>query len=114
MIVLRLPFPPSANSLFAGKRRRYVSPQYKRWRVNAGWEIRLQKVQPIAGPVTIDIALTPPDNRRRDCDNANKPILDLLVANGLLADDSREIVRQVTARWTDADQPQAVVTITPA
>lgn len=112
--VFDLPFPPSANGLFAGKRRRYISPAYERWRTAAGWELLAQKVRSVAGPVSIDIALCAPDNRRRDADNANKPILDLLVEHKLIEDDSKHVVRAVTSRWTEHDRPGARVTITPA
>lgn len=114
MITLWLPFPPSANSLFAGKTRRYVSPRYKKWRAAAGWELQSQRIRSAIGPVVIDIALTAPDKRARDADNGNKAILDLLVRHGVLSDDSSVQVRQVTARWTVADRPGATITILPA
>lgn len=113
-VTIRLPFPPSVNSLFAGKRRRYVSPRYKRWRTAAGWELISQKPAKCVGRVHIDIALTINDRRHRDASNYVKALEDLLVAHGVLTDDSSRYVKAVTARWTDAGQPQAVVTLIPA
>ena len=115
MIELILPYPPTVNSLYAGKKRRYPSPRYKRWRAQAGWELRQQRPQPATGRVAIDIELTPPDARRRDASNYVKAIEDLIVDNGILADDDSRHIASVTARWSDSPgRPIARVRITPA
>jgi crossover junction endodeoxyribonuclease RusA len=82
------PIPPSANNLFPsyGLRSRRKSPDYRRWLHDAGWAVKLQKVGPIAGLVRVLIEA--PLHRRRDVDNALKPLLDLLVAQSVIADDN--------------------------
>lgn len=58
--------------------------------------------EPIADPVSVSISLVRPDRRRRDIDNLLKPLLDLLVRSGLLADDS--FVHDLHIKW--ATKPQ--------
>jgi Holliday junction resolvase RusA-like endonuclease len=109
---IRLPFPPSVNCLFAGKTRRYVSKPYARWRRAAGAELLAQRVRPVAGRVTIEILLTPPDSRRaRDGDNYIKAINDLLVAHGIIMDDSAAFVGKTSAEWVESQTPGAMVII---
>lgn len=115
MIEYTVPFPPSCNGLFAGKARRYVSKPYARWKKLAGWEMRRQGVRPATGRVVIDIALTAPDRRHRDSSNYIKAIEDLAVSMGVLAGDSHEHVKGVTAHWaTEPGEPGARVRIMPA
>lgn len=93
--IVRLPFPPSVNNLFAqarvnGKTRRFQSKRYKAWRREAEAHL-LWKHSPLPRftyPVSVGIIIQPPDARRRDADNLVKPLLDLLVRVGMLADDS--------------------------
>lgn len=109
--VIRLPFPPSVNGLFAGKARRYTSKQYARWKRAAGLEILAQRVRPIQGQIEIAVYLTPPDRRPRDASNYVKGIEDLLVAMGIIVDDRAACVRKSSAEWTDGAEPGAVVVI---
>lgn len=110
-----LPFPPSVNNLFAGKRRRYPTKRYKAWQASAGWVIAASKRRRCTSPVTIEIALSAPDKRRRDASNYIKGIEDLLVTMGVLNGDDSRHVRQVTSFWSEAvGPPGAVVTIKPA
>ena len=77
--------------------------------------MRAQHVGVMADPAAIEIVLTPPDNRPRDADNYNKAIIDLAVSLGVLAGDSSQHVRSVTARWADEPgEAGARVRITPA
>ena len=101
MIEYTLPWPPSANNLFVGRHRRHVSRAYKCWRHHAGLSMRVQRVPAITKPAAIEIILTPPDRRRRDCDNLAKPIVDLAVSMGVLIDDSRRYVKSIAIRWAD-------------
>ena len=82
-----LAIPPSTNNLFSSiqprrggvARRRAKAEYYRDWLKDAGWEIKLQAViptEPIAG--TLRVLIEAPLNRRRDLDNALKPILDIL------------------------------------
>lgn len=112
--VIQLPFPPSTNTLFAGKTRRYISPQYKRWRTAAGWQLQGQRVKPITGKVCISVELRAPDKRERDADNYLKAIQDLLVTHRVITGDGRSVVQRISAEWTAAGVPGALVTISPA
>jgi Holliday junction resolvase RusA-like endonuclease len=91
VIEFTVPIPPSTNNLFvnrAGKLHggRAKGPFYKIWLQEAGWEIKRQRVPLITGIVAV--VIDAPLNRRRDLDNALKPLLDLLVRQQVLKDDN--------------------------
>lgn len=116
-VTIRLPFPPSVNTLFPTNRRtgrRYASRKYEAWQREAGWLMRLSRAKPSGSPVAIAIELTPADRRRRDADNYAKPIIDQLVKCGLLADDNSKHVRSVSLSWCEPSKVDAgaLVTIT--
>jgi len=50
-------------------------------------------------------------NRRRDADNYQKIILDALVQNGLLYDDSPEWCETRVRFWKDRDRPRTEITL---
>lgn len=115
-----LPFPPSANNLFAhgavmgrhGKpvTRRFVSKRYREWRRHAELLIVGARLRPVVGAeAAVTIAITPPDKRRRDRDNYRKAILDALVRCHVLPDD--HIVDSAPVEWCRAHAVGAVVTI---
>ena len=90
-----VPIPPSANNLFinvggAVRGRRARGPDYKRWLHDAGWLIKTQ-VQPAEGaalvPGIVRVLIEAPLNRRRDLDNALKPLLDLMVKMHIIDND---------------------------
>jgi len=112
--VIKLPFPPSVNGLFAGKKRRYVSPHYRAWRQQAGWQLVSQRIAPVSGRVHIAVELTAPDRRERDADNYLKALQDLLVTHGVIPGDGKSVIVKVSAEWTTAREVGAIVTITPA
>jgi Holliday junction resolvase RusA-like endonuclease len=100
MIVLDLPKPPSVNALFfnkAGKGRVRTS-LYNDWRTNAGWILRMQKQQPINGPVSVSYALC--DEGKGDLGNLEKAVTDLLVSHRMIDGDSRDVVRRITLEWS--------------
>lgn len=109
---VHLPWPPSVNNLyFNAGRKRVRAPLYRKWQEEAGWMVKAAKVPAFAQPVAITLDLCPPDNRRTDADNRTKPVLDLLVACGVLPDDSRKHVQSVTARFVENSVHSCVVTI---
>jgi len=120
-IVLRLPLPPTTNGLFLnnkrppapGKKRRprIRTPVYSAWREQAGYELNLQHIKPIKGPVFLEYDIR--DGARGDIDNYAKPIGDLLVTHGVIEADSPKIVRGITLRWA-ALVEGVEVTIRPA
>lgn len=83
-----LPFPPTTNNLFfnAGKRR-VRTKGYDAWIAEALAALSLQKPQAVSGPYRLTIVANRPDRRRRDLGNLEKPLSDLLVKAGLVADD---------------------------
>lgn len=96
MVILDLPFPPSANRLTrhsakGGKLLSYTNPDYASWRKEAEGMFLQQKKYcgtPIKGFFSYQIAL---DKTRwpmaRDGDNRSKAVLDFLQAMGLIEDD---------------------------
>lgn len=101
MSVLLLPYPPSVNRLwrFAGSRM-YRTKVYRDWAEDAQRHAAAQKPIPtITGPVSLDLAVGRPDRRRRDLDNVNKAVLDLLQHIEVLEDDS--LVHKLVSYWDE-------------
>jgi crossover junction endodeoxyribonuclease RusA len=101
-----LPLPPSQNNMFingrAGKGR-FPSPLYKAWRNEASIRAYMQNKACIEGPFAVQINAVRPDRRKRDIDNLIKPLVDLLVSQGFVSDDSE--MQQVTATWVENGPP---------
>ena len=94
--------PPSTNRLFfnePGKGRTKTS-RYRKWRTDAGWELKLQKVRPISGPVSIHVNLPDLPGRLPDLDNTAKAIVDVLVKQRVIEEDDRRIVRSLSLNWS--------------
>lgn len=97
-MILKLPYPPSVNGLFAGTGRRYKSKAYRAWITAAGWSAKSQAgAERIRGPWSIELRAVRPDRRQRDIDNLIKPTVDLMVSLGLVSDDSE--MQTVFAAW---------------
>jgi crossover junction endodeoxyribonuclease RusA len=98
LIELRLPFPPSTNNLFLNARRgRVLSPEYRAWRDQAGWELKAQKPPAMTERCVIHIDID--DTRQGDCANREKAVTDLLVAHGVLKGDQKKYVKRVSIGW---------------
>jgi Holliday junction resolvase RusA-like endonuclease len=106
---LYLPFPPSTNGLFRdasdrerarGDRKRKCSPGYEAWKDTAGFDLNRQNPKRMAGKVEVWIYLQDDDNRRSDCDNRSKAVLDLLVGHGIIEADDKRIVRSCHQVWS--------------
>jgi len=108
-LTLLLPFPPSVNCLYAGKKRRYKSDRYKAWIEEAA--LCINAAQPIEGRVDLLYMYDHPDNRERDVENYIKAVTDLLVSQGVLHNDNRPFIRGITARWTDKKGDVVNITI---
>ena len=99
---LVLPIPPSTNNLFRSGSRggRYKTEAYKAWLDAAGWEIKLQRPPALHPPLRtcLKVLVEAPVGQNRDIDNLLKPVLDVLVKMGVIADDSLvdhlEIIRR--------------------
>lgn len=92
--------PPSTNNLYANVpgRGRVKTRQYEDWLQTMGLLLRRQGLGRLTGRVDVVISLED-KHPRRDCDNAAKPCLDLLVKLGVLQDDNSKFVRSVKAEW---------------
>lgn len=102
-VTLRLPVPPSVNNLFVNiKGGRYTSPHYRAWKALAGLELNIQRPRRFGGQVEIVITIAEP-KRSRDLDNAQKAILDLLVAHQIIPTDDSTCVRKITAEWSNVE-----------
>ncbi len=100
MIELELPFPPSVNGLFFNRKGgRTPTAEYQAWQKQAGWELVLQKPEPIKGPVSL--MYTFEDGRKADLGNLEKPVSDLLVKHGLIEDDGPKIVKTISLMFSD-------------
>lgn len=100
MTTISLPYPPSVNGLYknAGKKR-IKTEGYKAWLTAAGWELKLQRPEPVRGRYRLALTLTPPDRRARDVDNTVKAVSDLLKSMGVIEEDS--LAKSVFAEWSD-------------
>ena len=108
MILLRLPYPTSANHHTRNLpgQGRVKTKAYKAWITHAGWELKLQRPVPIDGPVMVAITLErPKPDEIRDADNAVKPLLDLLVRHKLIPTDSHQVVRSICVAWAPDSAP---------
>jgi Holliday junction resolvase RusA-like endonuclease len=92
--------PPSTNNLYfniAGKGR-VKTRQYNDWITQCGLLLKNQITGRLMGRVDITIKLED-RHPQRDCDNAAKPICDLLVKMGAIHDDRSKFVRSVKTEW---------------
>lgn len=92
MVELELPFPPSINHFYSyyqgrpvlSKDARTYRHQVRRIAIASG-------IKPFMRPIAVRIEIHPPDDRRRDCDNVQKAVLDALQHAGAFWDDSQVV-----------------------
>lgn len=88
--------------------------RYKDWHEAGMWQLKAQKIKPIAsGTVMVNITIYPKTKRASDLTNKSESCMDLLVDAGILPDDNWFIVQQVilTFGGVDKDNPRAEVEI---
>jgi crossover junction endodeoxyribonuclease RusA len=114
-ITVRIPGrPPTPNA----RRGWYVTQRDNRAWKTAAYNVAAHEViYPPITACTIAIEFVVPDRRHRDLDNliaSTKPLTDGIVASGLLADDSTEVIRSVSysVRY-EKGCTETVYTITP-
>jgi crossover junction endodeoxyribonuclease RusA len=100
-LMLELPFPPSVNTYWgirtigSGKKKfvqRYINDAGKKFRQAVLDHCLVENItQKFDGPLACTVDLFPPCNRRRDCDNFCKGLLDALGHAGIYDDDSQII-----------------------
>jgi Holliday junction resolvase RusA-like endonuclease len=90
MIEIDLPYPPSINHYWrrVGPRT-LISREGRRFRQRVLAILADRCVQPLVGPLAVEVEAFPPDNRRRDIDNIQKALLDALQHGSAYADDSQ-------------------------
>ena len=92
MIELALPYPPSVNHYFSYYQGRPVLSKDARTYRHQVRRIAIAKsIKPLMGHIAIRIDIAPPDDRRRDCDNVQKAVLDALQHAGAFWDDSQVV-----------------------
>ena len=108
-------FPTLNNVLAATKRHWSLYSTTKRKQTTKAAFIAKQELKPVTGPVDIEFAWTT-TNKRKDPDNVShgaKYVIDGLVKAGILADDSRRVVRSLTHTFPPPNRihPRVVVTL---
>lgn len=118
MIVIELPFPPSTNTywrhiVMGRSARTLISKRGREYRDAVMVECMVGNVDQLSGPLKCTLDLFPPCNRRRDCDNFAKALLDALTNAKVYDDDSQIIDLRIRMH---AKQPpgKVIVTLEPA
>lgn len=89
-VVLELPYPPSINHYFNYQHGRPVlSKEARAFRTQVRRIANECSAKPKMGLVALRIDIYPPDDRRRDCDNVQKSVIDALQHAGIFWDDSQ-------------------------
>ena len=85
----------NSNKFNAKYRFTYKTKGYVNWYEGAVMQLRPQiKTKEIDYPVEISMRFVHGDKRKRDSDNGQTSILDLLVREGVIVDDNWNIVRR--------------------
>lgn len=114
MLSFVLPQPPSVNKLYAnrkqaGKRGRVKTDAYSTWIRDAGWLAKTAVVGKPRPTGNIEVEYLVSGDKRFDAGNLEKPLSDLLVRVGIIADD-KHITSIRIARREDT-RPEVNVTV---
>lgn len=92
MVTLELPYPPSVNHYWRRVGHKVlISRQGRDFRARVLAILQPLSLQPLCGPLAVEMDVYPPDRRVRDLDNLPKGVLDALAQGGLYADDSQVV-----------------------
>lgn len=98
MIELELPYPPSVNHYWRRVgARTLISRGGRAFRQAVCSILAAHGIRPLDGALVVEVAVYPPDRRRRDIDNLQKALLDALGHGGAYHDDS-QIARLIIER----------------
>ena len=92
MVILDLPYPPSINHYWRRVgHRTLISREGRAFRRNVCALLggNSPRKPPSGGRIALAMDAVPPDRRRRDMDNIQKPVLDALEHAGVYEDDSQ-------------------------
>jgi len=92
VVMLNLPYPPSINHYWRRVGlRTLISREGRTFRRNVCALLggRGPRKPPVGGRIALAMDAFPPDRRRRDLDNLQKPVLDALEHAGIYEDDSQ-------------------------
>ena len=99
MVEFELPYPPSVNHYWRRVgARTLISRGGRAFREAVCTILRERGVQPVSGPLAMEVVIWPPDRRRRDIDNVQKALLDALQHGGLYEDDSQIVKLDIERR----------------
>jgi len=107
---------PTLNSVLAATKRHWsMYSTVKRQQTKKAAYLAKQGLKTVTGPVDLEFEWTTP-NKRMDPDNVShgaKYIIDGLVQSGILADDSRKVVRSLHHTFAPPNRkhPRVVVTL---
>ena len=106
-----LPYPPSVNHYWRRVgARTLISRQGRAFRDSVCSLLALRRLHPLEGWLKVHLQFFPPDRRRRDVDNIQKPVLDALQHAGVYHDDF-QIVSLVTDRLEPREGGNLVVAV---
>ncbi|MEI6540257.1 MAG: RusA family crossover junction endodeoxyribonuclease, partial [Planctomycetota bacterium] len=107
-----LPYPPSVNHYWRRVgARTLISRQGRAFRETVCSLLALRRLHPLDGWLKVHLQIYPPDRRRRDVDNIQKPVLDALQHAGVYHDDF-QIVSLRTDRMQPVQDGRLEVTVT--
>ena len=107
-----LPYPPSVNHYWRRVgARTLISRQGRAFRERVCSLLALKRLHPLDGWLKVHLQIYPPDRRRRDVDNIQKPVLDALQHAGVYHDDF-QIVSLRTDRMQPVQDGRLEVTVT--
>lgn len=99
MLHFDLPYPPSVNHYWRRVGARvFISRAGRLFRERVCAVLAARQVHPLAGPLSVQIEIFPPDNRRRDIDNISKALLDALEHGGAYFNDSQIVSMSIKKR----------------
>lgn len=94
-----LPYPPSVNHYWRRVgARTLISRAGRAFRERVCSLLAARRIEPLGGPLAVQIDVFPPDHRRRDIDNLQKALLDALEHGGAYHDDSQIVSLTITKR----------------
>lgn len=89
-IQLELPYPPSVNHYWGmSGTRRFIGKRGQEFRQAVAEACLEAGIEPLEGPLSVHIALFPPDRRKRDVDNVLKSLLDACEHAGCFENDNQ-------------------------